>query len=106
MSVTEMQIFNYVKENLKGTSSGELTARFVEKYPEHDSGDGKALYKRMIRVYDKIKKWKQQSQKKINGMNLIKAEVEVFQTEPTPRSSTTWQNDSPNTASNNEIQNL
>lgn len=53
MPVTEIQIFDYIKKNLKSTSSGELTAKFVEKYPEYESGDGKILYKRMMRVYNK-----------------------------------------------------
>ena len=79
MAATEMQVFEFVKEHLKHK---QLATKFIEKYNGYKDNDLKALHKRLVRVYVKIKNYRQASLKKSNQESLKKAETSIFPFEP------------------------
>ena len=78
MPITEIVLFNFVKENISKLNSNDLTLKFIELYPEYTSEDTKSLHRRIIRVYDKIKKYKKTCLKKNSQENLLIAETALF----------------------------
>ena len=64
MPVTEIVLFNFVKENISKLNSNDLTLKFIELYPEYTE-DTKSLHRCIIRVYDKIKKYTKKIVRKI-----------------------------------------
>ena len=47
MPVTEIVLFNFVKENISKLNSNDLTLKFIELYPEYTE-DTKSLHRRII----------------------------------------------------------
>ena len=53
MYLTELELYDFFKDN---THSQEITHLFLQKYPEYSGENTSLLYRRMIRIKEKVKK--------------------------------------------------
>ena len=72
MYLTELELYDFFKDNTH-LNSQEITDLFLKKYPEYSGEDTSLLYRRMIRIKEKVKK-----SQKIKTKKLSDSKIKIF----------------------------